>query len=399
MFSTKELKEFFPQTLNKSVYLDSAATALKYGPMLEKAYEFEKSSVANVHRGAHSLSIRATDLYEETRAKVAEYLNVSHEEIIFTTGTTDAINLLAMQFEDLLSEGDVVVLSEMEHHANLLPWQRLSKEKGIDLKFISVDDTGELNLEDLDRFISEGSVKLVSLCQVSNTLGTINDVEAIAKKCRKHEIYFGLDAAQAVTFMKPDLSKLGVDFYCFSAHKIFGPFGLGVLFLSKNLVTKFSPKKLGGGIITEVTYKDHGLLDGPIKFEPGTPNITAVISFSYIIDFLEKLDFDKVLEHDQGLLKMAKERLLALEGFLEVGTTSNKSNILSFNFENVHSNDLCELLDQQSVALRSGHHCTQPLFKKLKLLGSARASFSIYNSDEDVEKFVDATKKSLEMLR
>lgn len=401
MFSDQELSKFFPQIKSlketSTVYLDSAATSLKFGPAIESQYKFDSQEASNVHRGSYKLSSEATYRYEESRLKMAKYLNCSTEQIVFTKGTTEAVNMVAASFESKLSKDDCILISEMEHHANLIPWQRLSQRTGAELNFCSVDENGELDLEEIKSIYKDKNVKITSLCHISNTLGTENPIEEVQKLCKAHDSLLFIDGAQAVSVKKPNMEELDVDFYAFSAHKIFGPFGLGFLFVKD--IESLALYQLGGGIIDQVDFKGSTFLKGSQKMEAGTPNISAVVAMSPLIDFLETLDFEKIVQHESNLLKKAEEQFLKISGFELIGKSKTKINILSFNFKGVHPNDLCELLDEQGLALRAGHHCTQPLLKKMGTNGCARASFSIYNNKEDVEKFVSATKKALEMLR
>lgn len=401
MWNNDELTQLFPQlksmTADGVTYLDSAATALKLKAAVDAQYNFDLHQVANVHRGAHRLSGAATQAYEDSRVSAAKYLNCSPEQIVFTKGTTDSINLITNHFSQTLTKDDCILLTEMEHHANLLPWQQVAKVTGAKLLFASVDKTGELNLGEIKSLLNDNDVKVFSLCHISNTTGTLNPVDEISKLCTEQGVSLIVDGAQAVTVLKPDLTSIDSDFYAFSAHKIFGPFGVGVLFIKD--VSKVHLYQQGGGIVTSVESTHADFVKGPQKFETGTPNISGVIALKEVFTFLSSLDFKKVQADERGLLDYTFNELSKIEGFEPVGTSSSRVNILSFNFKGVHPNDLCELLDEQGVALRSGHHCTQPLLKKMGLSGCARASFSIYNSKDDANKLIQAVKKSLEVLR
>jgi len=396
-----KIKEQFPQIkhLEQSgtVYLDSAATSLKHKAVIQAQFDFDSSAVANVHRGAYKLSGEATNKYELSRNKMAEYLNCSPEQVVFTKGTTDAVNIVANSYKQKLNSKDAILITEMEHHANLIPWQEVAKKTGAKLLYCSVSDSGDLNLDEINDLITNNNIKVMSLCHMSNTLGTLNSVEDIQKICKSKNISLFIDGAQAISTMKPDMKKLGADFYAFSAHKLFGPFGVGVLFVKD--LKQLELNQVGGGIIDVVDYEETSFLTGPQKMEPGTPNISGIISLAPLVDFLQTLDFDEIKVHEQSLLKKCHDQLSKIEGFQPIGTSESKVNILSFNFKGVHPNDLCELLDEQGLALRSGHHCTQPLLKKMGVPGCARASFSIYNTEKDVDKLVQAIKKALEMLR
>lgn len=401
MWNPKELQELFPQikSMNEKgiTYLDSAATSLKLKTCLDAQNHFDLNLVANVHRGAHRLSGDATRAYEDSRTTIAEYLKCDASQIVFTKGTTDSINLMANHYSNKLQKGDVILLSEMEHHANILPWQKVAADTGATLSFLSVDETGEIDLEELKTTLQNENVKLLSICHMSNTLGTVNDMKAVSMSCKKANVDLFIDGAQAVTFTRPDLKDLDTDFYTFSTHKIFGPFSVGILYIKD--VTKINLYQHGGGIVTDVDFEKAEYVTGPQKFETGTPNISAIASLKVLFEFLANLDFKKIVDDEKALLEYTTSELSKIEGFELIGSSESKVNILSFNFKGVHPNDLCELLDEQGLALRSGHHCTQPLLKKRGLSGCARASFSIYNTKEDADKLIAAVKKTLEVLR
>ena len=382
---------------SNTVYLDSAATSLKHKSVLTAQYDFDSKAVSNVHRGSYKLSGEATNNYELSRSKAAKYLNCSADQIVFTKGTTDAVNIVANSFKTKLKSGDSILITEMEHHANLIPWQEVAKSTGANLLFCSVDTNGELDLNEIEDLISNNNIQIMSLCHMSNTVGTVNPIDDISKICSRNNVELFIDGAQSVSVMRPDVASMDVDFYAFSAHKLFGPFGVGILFV-KNL-SSLHLNQYGGGIIDVVDFQNTTFLSGPQKMEPGTPNISGIIALSPLFDFLMTLNFTEIQKHEKYLLSSATERLTALGGFKPIGTSETRVNIMSFNFEAVHPNDLCELLDEQGLALRSGHHCTQPLLKKMGTSGCARASFSIYNTEQDIDKLVSATQKALEMLR
>jgi len=401
VFNKDQLESFFPQILNlkksNTTYLDSAATSLKYGESTKAQFKFDLEQTSNVHRGSYKLSSEATYRYEEARVKVAEYLNCQTEQVVFTKGTTESVNIIADSLKKVLKKDDCILVSEMEHHANLIPWQNLAKTTGAKLLFCTVDENGELNLEEIQSFFKTNNIKITSLCHVSNTLGTENPIEKIQKICLENDSLFFVDGAQAVSITKPDMNEINADFYAFSAHKIFGPFGLGVLFVKD--ISKLNPYQLGGGIIDNVEFKSSTFLSGPQKMEAGTPNISGIIALTPLFNFLSTVDFQEVARYERELLKEAEKQLSAIDGFQVIGKSKTKKNILSFNFESIHPNDLCELLDEQGLALRAGHHCTQPLLKKMGVGGCARASFSIYNNAEDIDKLTLAVKKSVGILR
>lgn len=401
MLTKIELTQLFPQLENMTsegiTYLDSAATSLKLKAAVDSQYDFDLHRTSNVHRGAHRLSGAATQAYEDSRKAAANYLNCSPENIVFTKGTTDSLNLIANHYSSVLTKDDTILLTEMEHHANILPWQNLAQRTGAKIIYASVNSTGELCLDEIKSLLKDHSIKVFSLCHVSNTLGTLNPLDDIASLCEESNCELVVDGAQAVTILKPNLSDLKTSFYAFSAHKIFGPFGVGILYMKDP--EKVALYQHGGGIITSVDFNSADFISGPQKFEAGTPNISGVIALTDIFNFLDWLDFKSVRKEESDLLNYTSTELSKIEGYEEVGSSDSRVNILSFNFKRVHPNDLCELLDEQGVALRSGHHCTQPLLKKMGLSGCARASFSIYNSKADADKLIEAVKKSLDLLR
>ncbi len=401
MLSNDSLTQLFPQ-LNAMIvkgitYLDSAATSLKLKASADLQHHFDLYQTANIHRGAHQFSDSATQAYEDSRILASKYLNCSPKQIVFTKGTTDSLNLLAHHYSKILTQNDCILLTEMEHHSNLLPWQHVSNTTGAKLLFTTVNKKGELNLSEIGSLLKKNNIKLFSLCHVSNTLGTVNPVNEISKLCESNKTDLIIDGAQAVTFLKPNLNALKCDFYAFSAHKSFGSFGVGILFV-KN-IAKLNLYQLGGGIVTNVDFNNLSFVTGPQKFESGTPNISGVIALKEVFKFLNSLDFKDIQKEEKKLLNYTQKELSKIKGFKPVGSSDSRVNILSFNFKNIHPSDLCELLDEQGVALRSGNHCTQPLLKKLGLSACIRASFSIYNSKKDADKLIKAIKKSLKVLQ
>lgn len=398
MFKTQNFPQLKAMKEKGITYLDSAATTLKLDSCVEEQYKFNLTGVSNVHRGAHQLASAATVGFEETRTAVSSFFNSpSSENIVFTKGTTESINLVAHHFEKTLQQNDCVLITEMEHHANLVPWQRVCKESGAKLLYVPVLESGELDLEEAERLLKTNPVKIFSFVHVSNTLGTLNPVKKLIEIAKKNGALTLIDGAQAVSAIKVDFQELDPDFYTFSAHKLFGPFGLGVLYMKNPKSTL--PYQVGGAMIEEVQFHDSTFLKSPQKFEAGTPNIDAIVSFKKAIDYCNELNLNEVKNSEVELLNQARQGLKEIKGFKEFGVSDTKFNILSFNVEGVHAGDLCELLDEQGLALRSGHHCTQPLLRKFGLSSCARASFSIYNSKEDVETLITGTKKALELLR
>jgi len=397
MYSEKDFPQIEHMKKDKLIYLDSAATTLKHKSAVDEEYLFNSSKVSNVHRGVHRLSSTATTRFEETREKTATSLNALPEQIVFTKGTTEGINLVAHHFEQTLTDNDSILLTEMEHHANIVPWQRVSKLTGAKLIYLSVDDKGELDLEEAKEIFSKNNVKVFSFVHISNTLGTLNPAHELITLAKTNDAKVLLDGAQSFVSHRPDLKKLDPDYYVFSAHKAFGPFGLGVLYLKEPEDLK--TYQLGGAMITEVSKDISSYQQGALKFEAGTPNVSAVLAFSKSLDFCESLDQKAVAKHSKHLLELSRQALSEIKGFKEFGTSPTKTGILSFTIDGIHANDLCELLDEQGLALRSGHHCTQPLLKKFNINTCARASFSVYNTESDVYALVEAVKKAVKMLR
>ncbi len=397
MYSEKDFPQIEHMKKDKLIYLDSAATTLKHKSAVDEEYLFNSSKVSNVHRGVHRLSSKATTRFEVTREKTAKSLNTIPEQIVFTKGTTEGINLVAHHFEQTLTDKDTILLTEMEHHANIVPWQRVSKLTGAKLIYLSVDEKGELSLDQAKKVFSENSVRVFSFVHISNTLGTLNPAKELITLAKTNGAQVLLDGAQSFVSHRPNLKDLDPDYYVFSAHKAFGPFGLGVLYIKNPKNMKVY--QLGGAMITEVSKDSSDYQEGALKFEAGTPNISAVLAFSKSLDFCETLDQKAVAEHSKNLLKLARQGLSEIKGFREFGTSPTKTGILSFTIDGIHANDLCELLDEQGLALRSGHHCTQPLLKKFNINTCARASFSIYNTESDVYALVGAVKKAVKMLR
>ena len=397
MYDSKDFPQLEYLKKENLVYLDSAATSLKHKSAIEEEHRFNSQAVSNVHRGTHRLSARATDEFEIARNKTASILNVDSNQIVFTKGVTESVNLVAHHFEQTLTAKDAILITEMEHHANMVPWQRVSKKTGAKLLYVPVNDNGELDLEVAKDLFESYSIKIFSFVHISNTLGTLNPTKKLIKMAKDNGSMVMVDGAQAFTTHQPDLKSMDCDFYTFSVHKAFGPFGLGVLYIKTPDETL--PYQLGGAMIQDVEWDKSTYLTGSLKFETGTPHISGVLGFSKALDFVKSLNLEKVISHQTKMVDIARLGLSKLEGFNEFGKSKTKVGILSFYYDGVHSNDLCELLDEQGLALRSGHHCTQPLLKKYGLSTCARASFSVYNEESDAERLIEGTKKALEMLR
>lgn len=381
------------------VYLDNAATSQKPFTVIDTVKDYYTSLNSNIHRGVHFLSEQSTFAYEEARLKIKEYINaISACEVIFTRGATEAINLVAYSYgKKFINPGDEIIISAMEHHANIVPWQILCEDRGAVLKVIPVNDEGELILEEYERLIT-GRTKLVSVVQVSNTLGTINPVEEIVRIAHKHDIPVLIDGSQAIAHERVDVQKLGCDFYVFSGHKVFGPTGIGVLYGKAELLQQMPPYQTGGDMIRLVSFEKTLFNDIPNKFEAGTPNIAGTIGLGVAIDYLNHLDFEGVRRHEQKLLDYATQKLSEIEGLRIIGTAAHKTSVISFVLNNVHPHDIGTILDSEAIAIRTGHHCTQPLMTRYCVPATARASFSFYNTMEEVDKLTDAIIKVIKVF-
>jgi cysteine desulfurase / selenocysteine lyase len=381
------------------VYLDSAATALKPWKVIERISHFYTYETANVHRGAHFLADLGTKHFEETREKVKSLLNaVSTDEIIFTSGTTGSLNLAAQSLGNLiLKKGDQVLVSEMEHHANIVPWQMACEASGADLIVCPITDNGELDFSKLESLLT-GKVKIVAITHCSNTLGTYVDIKKVAEMAHKVGALVVVDGAQAIATIPVNVQELNVDFYVFSAHKMFGPYGTGVLFGKKQWLEKMQPVDGGGSMISKVSFQKTEYNDLPFKFEAGTPNIEGVIALGTAVDYIQSIGFEKIHQVESALLKYATEELLKIPGLRILGQAKSKAPILSLDLEGLHSSDVAQILDQEGIAVRSGHHCTMPLLERFQVTGTVRASFSIFNQKSDVDALVKGLLKAKEML-
>ena len=385
------------------VYLDNASTTQKPRQVIDAITDYYNNYNANIHRSVYSIAEEATAAFEKTRDKVAEFLNIKkREEIIFVRGTTEAINLVAYSWgRKNIEKGDIIVMTEYEHHSNIVPWQLLAAEKGAKLEYIGIDDNGELILDQLDKYLATGKVKLVTFSLMSNVLGTISDFETIISKCKQAGVKTLVDAAQAVPHMKVDIEKLGCDFFGFSAHKMLGPTGIGILWVRKEILEKMDPFHGGGDMIREVHKYETTWNDLPYKFEAGTPNIADVIGFGTAIDYLSSIGMEKVRQHEIELTKYALEKLAKVKGITIYGpqNMSKRGGVISFNFANVHPHDVAQIIDQEGIAVRSGHHCAQVLMERLDVAATNRASFYIYNTKDDVDKLVKSLEKVSELFK
>ncbi len=381
------------------VYLDNGATSQKPQSVIDCLNEYYSTYNANIHRGVHYLSQFATSAYEEAREKISNYINSpSAKQVIFTKGTTDGINLVANGFSrGILKEGDEVLISGMEHHSNIVPWQLACEYTGAKLKVIPVLDNGELDEIALGSLLTD-KVKILALTHVSNTLGTVNPVKRIIELAHQKNIPVLIDGAQSVQHIKVDVQELNADFYVFSGHKMFGPTGTGILYGKEEWLLKLPPYQGGGDMIKTVTFEKTTYNDLPHKFEAGTPHIAGGIALGKAVDFLKSLNFEWLHQHENTLLQYTQEELKKIEGIRIVGEAKNKSSVISFVHNQAHHYDIGTILDQMGIAIRTGHHCTEPLMHRMGVSGTARASFAVYNTLEEADIFVTSLKKSLKML-
>jgi len=380
------------------VYFDNGATTQKPQAVIDAEANYYANENSNVHRGVHFLSGLATDKFEETRNTVQAFIGAKHNhEIIFTKGTTDSINLVANGFRTLLNKGDEIIISEMEHHSNIVPWQMCCEQSGATLKVIPLLDNGSLNMEEFENLLSDNT-KLVAVSHISNALGTINNIETIIKKAHSFGAKVLIDGAQAASHIALDMQKLDADFYCFSAHKMFGPTGVGVLYGKEASLNALPPYQGGGEMIKEVNFEKTTYACLPHKFEAGTPNIAGVIAFKAAIDFITELGVKNIAKYEDELLQYATTEVLKIEGLKIYGTAAHKSGIISFNIDNLHPYDIGMIVDKMGVAIRTGHHCTQPIMARYNIPGTARISVAVYNTMEEIDVCINAIKKAKMML-
>ena len=404
VFNIKEIRLQFPiltQKVNgKSlVYFDNAATSQKPSSVIDAISSYYEKENANIHRGVHSLSQNATNAYEQARKTISTYLNAESEsEIIFTKGTTDSINLVASSFGSMLNEGDEVVISAMEHHSNIVPWQLLEARKNIKLRVIPILRSGELDMSSLDT-IFNSKTKLVSIAHISNTLGIINPIKEIISKAHHFGAKVLIDGAQSVQHLQVNLKDLDCDFYAFSGHKVFGPTGIGILYGKKEILNAMPPYQGGGDMIKRVSFEKTTFNEIPFKFEAGTPNIIGGIGLGKAIEFLETLNIEEVQKHEEELLLYAQNKLNEIDGMTIFGNSHQKTSVISFNVGSIHPFDIGTLLDKQGIAVRTGHHCTQPLMEFFNIPGTVRISFSMYNTKEEIDLCINSLKKSIQILQ
>ena len=399
-YSLENIRKDFPVLARKVrdekdlVYLDNAATTQKPIHVIDAISDYYKNHNSNIHRAVHALAEESTEAFEAVRDKVAKFLNIKdRQEIIFVRGTTEAINLVSYSWgRENIKKGDIVVTTEYEHHSNIVPWQLVAQEVGAEIKYIDIDENGELILEQLDDHLATGKVKLVAVSHVSNVLGTITDVNRIITKCRDAGAKILFDGAQAVPHMKVDIDSLDCDFYAFSGHKMLGPTGVGILWAKKEHLEKMQPFHGGGDMIREVHKYETTWNDLPYKFEAGTPNIADVIGFAAAIDYLSNIGMDNVREHEIELTAYALEKMKNVKGLTIYGPKDPQkaSGVISFNFNDVHPHDVATIIDKNGVAIRSGHHCAQVLMEKLNVAATNRASFYIYTTKEEVDVLINS---------
>ena len=403
-FNIREIREDFPalrQTVygKNLIYFDNGATSQKPQFVIDAINRYYSKENANIHRGVHHLSQKATNEYEASRKTIAAYLNAKKDhEIIFTKGTTDSINLVANSFGALLKAGDEIIISAMEHHSNIVPWQMLCERVGCVLRVIPINKKGELIFEEYEKLLNK-KTKLVSVTHISNTLGTINPVKKIIASAHAVGAKVLIDGAQSIQHKKIDVQALDCDFYVFSGHKVFGPTGIGVLYGKEALLNKMPPYQGGGDMIAKVTFEKTTYNELPFKFEAGTPHIAGAICLGRAIEYLNQFNIEDIEQHELALADYAQDLLLTFEGLHIIGESKHKTSVVSFVVDGVHPFDLGTLLDKQGIAVRTGHHCTQPLMDFYKIPGTVRASFAFYNTKEEIDIFIQAFEKALGMLK
>lgn len=404
-FNPKKLRKDFPNLSIKAhgkplVYLDNAATTFKPLPVIEAVERHYRRETSNIHRGVHFLSEQATAQYEAVRENVAKFINAkSSKEIIFTRGTTESINLVASSYgRTFLKPGDEILITEMEHHSNIVPWQMLCEEKKCILKVVPMDDTGTLKMNDLETLITTRT-KFISLVYISNSLGTINPVEKVISLAKARGIPVLIDAAQTVNHIPVDVQQLDCDFLVFSGHKLFGPTGVGVLYGKSSLLEKMPPYQGGGDMIASVTFEKTTYNTLPYKFEAGTPHIAGVIGLGAAVSYVQSIGLDNIRTHEEALLNYGTKILQKIKGLKLIGTAKNKAAILSFLIPGIHAHDIGTLVDQEGVAIRTGHHCTQPVMKHFGVAATSRASLAFYNTEEELDQLVSALKKAMKVFK
>jgi cysteine desulfurase/selenocysteine lyase len=381
------------------VYFDNGATSQKPQCVIDEINTYYSFENANIHRGVHYLSQEATTKYEQARDTIQNYIHAKEScEVLFTKGTTDSINLVASSFGETLQEGDEILISYMEHHSNIVPWQMLCERKGLKLHVIPIHENGELNLVAFESLLSE-KTKLLSITQVSNTLGTINPVEYLIQRAHEVGAKVLIDGAQSIQHFPINVQELGCDFFAFSGHKVFGPTGVGVLYGKKEILDAIPPYQGGGDMISKVTFEKTTYNELPHKFEAGTPHISGGIALGKAFEFMNSLNIEEIINHEHALLNYAEERLTQISGLKIIGTAKRKASVVSFVVDGIHPFDVGTLLDKQGIAVRTGHHCTQPLMDFFQIPGTIRASFAMYNTFEEIDLFIHALERSIAMLK
>lgn len=402
MFDTKKIKKDFPIFENNKslIYFDSGATTQKPSSVIECMNEFYRKRYGTVHRGIYELSVHSTELYDESRQRVAEFINAEgEEEIIFTRGTTDGINLVARSLaQEYLSDSDEIIVTEMEHHSNLVPWQMVAKERKAKLVVVPINDRAELDMQAYKHLLSN-KTKLVCVAHVANSTGTINPIKEMIDLAHQKKALVLIDGAQAAGHLKVDVKALGCDFYAFSGHKIYGPTGVGVLYGRKEVLETMPPVQGGGDMIEHVQLFSATYQPPPLRFEAGTPMITEVIGLKAALDYIDDLGRENILAHERTLLKYATEKMQAIDGLKIIGTAKEKGALISFVVDKIHPLDLGSLLDSRHIALRTGHHCAQPTMQKFNLPGTARVSFGVYNDRDEIDIFIKELKHVVSELR
>ena len=403
-FDVNKVREDFPILSrkvngNKIIYFDNAATSQTPIKVIDVISEYYKKYNANIHRGVHSLSQEATDAFENSRKTIKNHFNSKETcEIIFTSGATHGINIVSSGYSKILNENDELLVSEMEHHSNIVPWQMLCKATGVKLKVIPMSIKGDLEIDEFEKLLTS-KTKLVFLNHVSNAIGTINPIDYIIKKAHSIGAKVLIDGTQASPHIKTDLQKLDIDYYVTSAHKMCGPTGIGILYGKKSLLNKLPPYQGGGEMISDVTFEKTTYADLPHKFEAGTPNISEVIAFGAAINYMNNIGFDNILNYEKELLNYAQDQIRKIEGVEIYGDSINKTPIVSFNIKGIHPYDIGSILDKMGIAVRTGHHCAQPIMDFYKIPGTVRASFSFYNTIEEIDLMIKGLKKAIMMLQ
>ncbi len=404
MLDIQKIRSEFPilsQQINGKplVYFDNGATSQKPQVVIDAIAHYYQEINANIHRGVHTLSQRATDAYEVSRSKIQKHINAKFaHEVIFTSGTTHAINAVASGFASLLTADDEVLVSALEHHSNIVPWQMLCERTGATLKVIPMNENGELVLSELDNLLSS-KTKIVTVNHISNALGTINPIKYLIERAHQVGAAILIDGAQAVPHLKPDVQELDCDFYVFSGHKICGPTGVGILYGKEDWLRKLPPYQGGGEMIATVSFEKTTYADLPHKFEAGTPNIEGGIVLGTAIDYLNEIGFDNIAAYEHELLTYATSKLEAIDGLKIYGTAKEKTSVISFNIEGIHPYDIGTIIDKLGIAVRTGHHCAQPIMDFYQIPGTIRASFAFYNTKEEIDIFVAALNRAITMLQ